>query len=69
MSVIFTCCYCTEVLDEDQVGVSLYDIGTGKPGQCWFAHETCFRERLHPDYDVAMDELDWEDAEIVDPEP
>lgn len=61
MNAIFSCCYCTRILDDetpDWVGVSLYDKDTGVPGQMWFAHESCFRERLHEEYDMRMDDLE-----------
>lgn len=56
---VFSCCYCARVLTEDTpdwVGVSLYDKDTGEPGQMWFAHELCFRQKLHPDYDISPDD-------------
>jgi hypothetical protein len=65
--VVFSCCYCGRNIDEetpDRTGVSLYNMETGEPGQSWFAHEFCFRQKLHPDYDISMnaldDDADWE---------
>lgn len=53
---IFSCCYCAEILNEDpdRSGVSLYSMQTGEPGQAWFCHETCFRDRLHPLFNLGV---------------
>ena len=64
-SVVFSCCYCARILDDetpDWIGVSIYDKDTGNPGQMWFAHELCFRKTLHPDYDLIDPDLpEWID--------
>jgi hypothetical protein len=60
---IFSCCYCAEALtDKDGsswVGISLYNKDNGDPGQAWFCHEGCFRERLHPEYKLDTVEWSW----------
>lgn len=61
-SYVFHCCYCDTALDDstpDWVGVSLYNKDTGRPGQAWFAHEGCFRDKLHPDYNMKEGGIAW----------
>lgn len=53
--VVFSCCYCEEILeseDPDFKGICLYDKDSGKGEQYWFCHESCFREKLSPDYNM-----------------
>lgn len=58
----FHCCYCAKGLDDstaDWVGVSLYSKDTGSPGQAWFAHESCFRSKLHPEFNFVEGGIAW----------
>ena len=51
--VEFGCCYCGNAIEIDKLkGVSIFNALTGVTEQCWFSHESCMRERLHPEFNI-----------------
>ena len=58
--LVFGCCFCGNVVEEDLKRVILQDEEVEDDWQQWWAHEACFRERLVPTANVGKDDEGWE---------
>jgi hypothetical protein len=61
----FVCCFCSNEIPNGEVkGVALYDAEVSDdPGQTWFCHEGCFRDRILARFWVGQDDVSdrWEE--------